>query len=93
MKTSQNIGFEILKKDDDVIVLKRVLPLKKGKRRENIEMTLPKLSVHYFSIREIEHLQQIALDLSERKTSQRVKRTIKSKIISFFKLTDSIFLK
>lgn len=93
MKTLQNIGFEILKKDDDVIILKRVLPLKKGKRRENIEMTLPKLSVHYFGVREVEHLQQIALELSERKSSKRVRRTIKSKIMSFFKLTDSIFLK
>ena len=67
MKTQHNIGFEVLKKDKDVVVLKRVLPMKNGKRRKDVEMSLPKLSVHYFDTEELQHLQEIALQISKRK--------------------------
>lgn len=85
MKTRHNIGFEVLKKDRDVVVLKRVLPMKKGKRRKEVEMSLPKLSVHYFDTEDLLHLQEIASQISER-NSQLVKQSIKYKILSFFKL-------
>ena len=85
MKTSRSIGFEVLKKDNGVIILKRVLPMKKGKRRNDVEMALPKLSIHYFDEEELERLQLIALKISEKKLQMKIKHSIKYKILSFFK--------
>ena len=86
MKTQHNIGFEVLKKDKDVVVLKRVLPMKNGKRRKDVEMSLPKLSVHYFDTEELQRLQEIALQISERKSQLVIKHSIMYRILSFFKL-------
>ena len=86
MKTRHNIGFEVLKKDRDVVVLKRVLPMKKGKRRKEVEMSLPKLSVHYFDTEELQRLQEIALQISERKSQLVIKHSIMYRILSFLKL-------
>ncbi len=86
MKTQHNIGFEVLKKDKDVVVLKRVLPRKNGKRRKNVEMSLPKLSVHYFDKNELHCLQEIALRISEKRSQLVIKHSIKYKILSLFKL-------
>ena len=62
-KTSHNIGFEVLRKSEDVVVLKRVLSSKRGRRRED-ERFLPKLSVHYFEAKEAERLQSLAAELN-----------------------------
>ena len=86
MKVIPNIGFEVLKKDNDVVVLKRVLPMKNGKRRRNVEMSLPKLSVHYFDTEELLRLQEIALQISERKSKLELKHSIPYKILTFFVL-------
>lgn len=85
MKTYHNIGFEVLKKDQDVVVLKRVLPKKHGKRQKNIEMSLPKLSIHYFDTDDLQRLQKIALRLSETKSKMAIKNSIRYKILSLFK--------
>ena len=92
MKPQHNIGFEVLEKDKDVVVLKRVLPKRYGKRRKDVEMSLPKLSVHYFDTEEIQRLQEIALQISERKSRLTVKHSRMYKILSFFNLSDIIHL-
>lgn len=92
MKPQHNIGFEVLEKDKDVVVLKRVLPKRYGKRRKDVEMSLPKLSVHYFDTEEIQRLQEIALQISERKLRLTVKHSRMYKILSFFNLSDIIHL-
>ena len=92
MKPQHNIGCEVLEKDKDVVVLKRVLPKRYGKRRQDVEMSLPKLSVHYFDTEEIQRLQEIALQISERKSRLTVKHSRMYKILSFFNLSDIIHL-
>jgi len=84
-KTSHNIGFEVLRKSEDVVVLKRVLSSKRGRRRED-ERFLPKLSVHYFEVQEAERLQNLANEISER---QRQVKTLTGyrRMLNILKLT------
>ena len=62
------------------------LPMKNGKRRKDVEMSLPKLSVHFFDTEELQSLQEIAMQISKRKSQLVIKHSIKYKILSFFKL-------
>ena len=86
MKNQQNIGFEVLEKNDEEIVLKRVLSPRKGKRRVDIELSLPKVSIKYFDTNELEGLQDIASDITKRLVEKRQKHSLKLKIISILRL-------
>ena len=86
MKNQQNIGFEVLEKNDEEIVLKRVLSPLKGKRRVDIELSLPKVSIKYFDTNELEGLQDIASDITKRLVEKRQKHSLKLKIISILRL-------
>ncbi len=84
-KASHNIGFEVLRKSEDVVVLKRVLSSKRGRRRED-ERFLPKLSVHYFEAKEAERLQSLAAEISERQR-QAKNLTGYRRVLNILKLT------
>ncbi len=86
MKNQQNIGFEVLEKNDEEVVLKRVLSPRKGKRRVDIELSLPKVSIKYFDTNELEGLQDIASDITKRLVEKRQKHSLKLKIISILRL-------
>lgn len=86
MKNLQNIGFELLEKNDEEVVLKRVLSQKNGKSRIDIELSLPKLSIQYFDVNELEGLQEIASTITKRLVERRQKRSLKLKIISLLRL-------
>lgn len=86
MKNLQNIGFELLEKNDEEVVLKRVLSPKNGKSRIDIELSLPKLSIQYFDVNELEGLQEIASTITKRLVERRQKRSLKLKIISLLQL-------
>lgn len=86
MKNLQNIGFEVLEKNDEEVVLKRVLSPRKGKRRVDIELSLPKVSIKYFDTNELEGLQDIASDITKRLVEKRQKHSLKLKIISILRL-------
>ena len=86
MKNQQNIGFEVLEKNDEEIVLKRVLSPRKGKRRVDIELSLPKVSIKYFDTNEFEGLQDNASDITKRLVEKRQKHSLKLKIISILRL-------
>ena len=86
MKNQQNIGFEVLEKNDEEVVLKRVLSPRKGKRRVDIELSLPKVSIKYFDTNEVEGLQDIASDITKRLVEKRQKHSLKLKIISILRL-------
>lgn len=86
MNQNKNIGFDVLEKNEEEVVLKRVLPLKNGKPRHDVELSLPKLSVHYFDIDDLEILQAIAEEMAKRIAKNREKRSLRYRIISIFKL-------
>lgn len=86
MKNLQNIGFELLEKNDEEVVLKRVLSPKNGKSRIDIELSLPKLSIQYFDVKELEGLQEIASTITKRLVEKRQKRSLKLRIISLLRL-------
>ena len=86
MKNPQNIGFEVLEKNDEEVVLKRVLPPKNGKCRSDIELSLPKLSIQYFDVNELEELQEIASTLTKRLVEKRQKHSLRLKIMSLIRL-------
>lgn len=86
MNNLQNIGFELLEKNDEEVVLKRVLSPKNGKSRIDIELSLPKLSIQYFDVNELEGLQEIASTITKRLVEKRQKRSLKLKIISLLGL-------
>lgn len=89
MKALQNIGFDVFEKNDDKVVLKRVLSSRKGKSRKDIEIMLPKLSIQFFEIDELEQLQEIASQLTKSMAKRRQKYSFKLKIMSFWGKTDS----
>lgn len=76
MKNLQNIGFEFLEKNDEEVVLKRVLSPKKGKSRIDIELSLPKLSIQYFDVNDLEELQEIASTITKRLVAKRQKHSL-----------------
>ncbi len=86
MKNPQNIGFEVLEKNDEEVVLKRVLSPRNGKSRVDIELSLPKLSVKYFDANELEGLQDIASAITKRLVEKRQKHSLRFKIISLLRL-------
>lgn len=86
MKNLQNIGFELLEINDEEVVLKRVLSPKNGKSRIDIELSLPKLSIQYFDVNELEGLQEIASTITKRLVEKRQKRSLILKIISLLRL-------
>ena len=89
METSHNyIRFEVLSKDEDTIVLKRVISSKKRKpkEKEKIEMSLPKLSVHYFDIEKLEYLQSIATNLNNETLKKEAKKNFIYRLFDFFKI-------
>lgn len=88
MKNLQNIGFELLEKNDEEVVLKRVLSRKNGKRRSDIELSLPKLSIQYFDVNELEGLQDIASTITKSLVEKRQKHNLKFKIISLLRLSN-----
>lgn len=83
-KNMNNIGFDILEKTEEEVVLKRVLPSKNGKSRLEDELALPKLAIQYFEIDELEQLQTIAEELTQRLANIRKKRSLRYKIASIF---------
>lgn len=84
MNQNKNFGFEVLEKTEEEVILKRVLPLKKGKHRHDVELSLPKLSIHYFDIDDLEVLQAIAEEMAKRIAKKREKHSLKYRIISIF---------
>lgn len=61
----KNIGFEILKDNNEHVVFKRVLsPNIPSKVRKKREMELPKLTVSYFNREDIEKLQALQAEIA-----------------------------
>lgn len=60
-KTESKLGFEVLSKSDDGVVYKRVLNNNSisSKERRKREMDLPKVTMLFFDIDDIENLQRI----------------------------------
>ena len=58
--------FEVLEENDERVVFKRVLPRNNRSKKEQweIEMQLPKLSLHYFDLEDLNNLKQIEADIS-----------------------------
>lgn len=86
MKNIPNIGFELLEKNDEEVVLKRVLSPKNGKSRIDVELSLPKLSIQYFDVNELEGLQEIASNITKHLVEKRRRHSLKLKIISLLRL-------
>jgi hypothetical protein len=86
MKKSRNIGFDVLNKDKGAVVLKRVLPTTNRRRQAHAETFLPKLSVHYFEVRDVERLQSLAAEISERQR-QAKNSTGYRRMLNILKLT------
>lgn len=86
MKNIPNIGFELLEKNDEEVVLKRVLSSKNGKSRIDVELSLPKLSIQYFDVNELEGLQEIASNITKHLVEKRQRHSLKLKIISLLRL-------
>ncbi len=83
-----HIGFEVLSKDENTIILKRVISPRnrKNKDKEKIEMSLPKLSVHYFDVTELEHLQSIALELNNGTNKKETNKNFLYKLLELFRI-------
>ena len=72
MKNIPNIGFELLEKNDEEVVLKRVLSPKNGKSR--------------IDVNELEGLQEIASNITKHLVEKRQRHSLKLKIISLLRL-------
>ena len=83
---SEGIGFDVLNKDKGAVVLKRVLPTTNRRRQAHAETFLPKLSVHYFEVRDVERLQSLAAEISERQR-QAKNSTGYRRMLNILKLT------
>jgi hypothetical protein len=63
----KNIGFEVLSENEENIVYKRVLTSNiPSKEKYKREMSLPKVTMHYFDIEDIEKLQRIQSQIAEK---------------------------
>lgn len=82
--TIKNIGFEVLEDTGTEIVLKRVLKHQSNKKsRYNEEISLPKLSVSYFDDNDLQQLQKIAFEVTEKIVENRKQKTsVFTKIIT-----------
>ena len=60
-KARTKIGFEVLRKDDNSVTFKRLIPLKHRNEKEAraVELDLTKVTVSYFDKDDLIHLQKI----------------------------------
>ena len=74
MSKQQNdvkVGFETLSEDENSIVLKRVLTRQGSKKdKSEIEMSLPKLTLHLFDEEDLQRLKEIEEELSSKSKSK-----------------------
>lgn len=76
------IGFEVLRKDDNSVTFKRVIPNRNRDKKQTraIELDLTKVTVKYFDKEDLVHLQKIGDGIYKTYTIQS--KSIPQKVIS-----------
>ena len=86
-KTRTNIGFEVLRKDDNSVTFKRVIPQRNRNEKETraIELDLTKVTVKYFDKDDLVHLQKIGDGIYKTYTihSKSIPQKVISSVVDF----------